>query len=215
MIRILVVDDQALFVDGMRMILEAQDGFEVVGTAADGAEALEVCRATRPDVVLMDIRMPRVDGIAATRAIRAEHPTPPPHVVVLTTVRHDRAVLDAIRAGASGFLLKDARPEFLAQAIRAVVDGQQVIAPAETFDLLRAAAIVRPQPDRSVLATLTERERELFALAARGRSNAEIGTELFVAETTVKTHMRAILGKLGLASRIQLIAFAYEHRLVP
>lgn len=215
MIRILVVDDQALFVDGMRMILEAQEGFEVVGTAADGAEAVLACRATRPDVVLMDIRMPGIDGIAATRAIRAEHPAAPPHVVVLTTVRHDRAVLDAIRAGASGFLLKDARPEFLAQAIRAVVDGQQVIAPAETFDLLRVAALVRPQPEWSVLASLTERERELFALAARGRSNAEIGSDLFVAETTVKTHMRAILGKLGLASRIQLIAFAYEHRLVP
>lgn len=215
MIRIVVVDDQALFVDGMRMILEAQDGFEVVGTAGDGAEALARVRETRPDVVLMDIRMPVVDGIAATRLVRAEHPAPPPHVVVLTTVRHDRAVLDAIRAGASGFLLKDARPEFLAQAIRAVVDGQQVIAPAETFDLLRAAAIVRPQPDWSVLAALTERERELFALAAKGRSNAEIGAELYVAETTVKTHMRAILSKLGLASRIQLIAFAYEHRLVP
>jgi DNA-binding NarL/FixJ family response regulator len=122
--------------------------------------------------------------------------------------------VEAIRAGASGFLLKDARPEFLAQSIRAIVDGQQVIAPAETFDLLRAAAIARPQPDETVLATLTERERELFALAARGRSNAEIGAELYVAETTVKTHMRAILQKLGLASRIQLIAFAYEHRLL-
>lgn len=133
---------------------------------------------------------------------------------MLTTIRHDRAVVDALRAGASGFLLKDARPEFLVQAIRAVVEGQRVIAPAETFDLLRAFAPVRPAPDTALLDALTERERELFAFAARGLSNADIAAQLWVAETTVKTHMRAILAKLGVASRVQLIALAYEHRLI-
>lgn len=214
MIRLLLVDDQELFLEGLSMILESQDGIEVVGAARDGRQAIELTRELRPDVVLMDIRMPVLDGVAATAAIRRESPEPPPHVIVLTTVRHDRAVVDALRAGASGFLLKDARPEFLVQSVRAVVDGQQVIAPAETFDLLRAFAPVRPAPDTSVLDGLTERERELFALAARGLSNAEIAQRLWVAETTVKTHMRAILAKLGVPSRVQLIALAYEHHLV-
>ncbi|QUW18444.1 response regulator transcription factor [Agrococcus sp. Marseille-Q4369] len=214
MIRLLLVDDQELFLEGLSMILESQDGIEVVGAARDGRQAIELTRELRPDVALMDIRMPVLDGVAATAAIRRESPEPPPHVIVLTTVRHDRAVVDALRAGASGFLLKDARPEFLVQSVRAVVDGQQVIAPAETFDLLRAFAPVRPAPDTSVLDGLTERERELFALAARGLSNAEIAQRLWVAETTVKTHMRAILAKLGVPSRVQLIALAYEHHLV-
>lgn len=214
MIRLLLVDDQELFLEGLSMSLESQDGIDVVGAARDGRQAIELTRELRPDVVLMDIRMPVLDGVAATAAIRRESPEPPPHVIVLTTVRHDRAVVDALRAGASGFLLKDARPEFLVQSVRAVVDGQQVIAPAETFDLLRAFAPVRPAPDTSVLDGLTERERELFALAARGLSNAEIAQRLWVAETTVKTHMRAILAKLGVPSRVQLIALAYEHHLV-
>lgn len=213
MIRLLLVDDQELFLQGLSMILESQDGLEVVGTALDGAQAVERARELRPDVVLMDIRMPVLDGVAATAAIRRAS-AEPPHIIVLTTIRHDRAVVDALRAGASGFLLKDARPEFLVQSIRAVVDGQQVIAPAETFDLLRAFAPVRPAPDTSVLEPLTDRERELFALAARGLSNADIAQQLWVAETTVKTHMRAILAKLGVASRVQLIALAYEHRLI-
>ncbi|ROR65071.1 response regulator [Agrococcus jenensis] len=213
MIRLLLVDDQELFLQGLSMILESQDGLEVVGTALDGAQAVERARELQPDVVLMDIRMPVLDGVAATAAIRRAS-AEPPHIIVLTTIRHDRAVVDALRAGASGFLLKDARPEFLVQSIRAVVDGQQVIAPAETFDLLRAFAPVRPAPDTSVLEPLTDRERELFALAARGLSNADIAQQLWVAETTVKTHMRAILAKLGVASRVQLIALAYEHRLI-
>ena len=213
MIRLLLVDDQELFLQGLSMILESQDGLEVVGTALDGEQAVERARELRPDVVLMDIRMPVLDGVAATAAIRRAS-AEPPHIIVLTTIRHDRAVVDALRAGASGFLLKDARPEFLVQSIRAVVDGQQVIAPAETFDLLRAFAPVRPAPDTSVLEPLTDRERELFALAARGLSNADIAQQLWVAETTVKTHMRAILAKLGVASRVQLIALAYEHRLI-
>ncbi|MGY3127046.1 DNA-binding NarL/FixJ family response regulator [Agrococcus sp. UYP33] len=213
MIRLLLVDDQELFLQGLSMILESQDGLEVVGTALDGAQAVERARELQPDVVLMDIRMPVLDGVAATAAIRRAS-AEPPHIIVLTTIRHDRAVVDALRAGASGFLLKDARPEFLVQSIRAVVDGQQVIAPAETFDLLRAFAPVRPAPDTSVLEPLTDRERELFALAARGLSNADIAQQLWVAETTVKTHIRAILAKLGVASRVQLIALAYEHRLI-
>lgn len=213
-IRVLLVDDQELFVGGLTMILESQAGIEVVGSAADGAEGVERTRELRPDVVLMDIRMPGMDGVAATAAIRRELPEPPPHVLVLTTIRQDRAVVDALRAGASGFLLKDARTEFLVQSIRAVADGQQVIAPAETFDLLRAFAPVRPEPDWSVLEPLTERERELCLLAARGLTNAEIAQRLWLAETTVKTHMRAILTKLGVPSRVQLIALAYEHHLI-
>ncbi|WP_413318518.1 response regulator transcription factor [Agrococcus sp. 1P02AA] len=214
MIRLLLVDDQEPFLQGLVMILESQEGLEVVGTALDGEQAIGRTRELQPDVVLMDIRMPVLDGVRATAAIRRDSPEPPPHVIVLTTIRHDAAVVDALRAGASGFLLKDARPEFLVQSIRAVVDGQQVIAPAETFDLLRAFAPVRPAPDASILAELTERERELFGLAARGLSNADIAARLWVAETTVKTHMRAILTKLGVASRVQLIALAYEHRLI-
>jgi DNA-binding NarL/FixJ family response regulator len=213
-IRLLLVDDQELFLQGLSMILESQEGIEVVGTALDGEQAIARTRELRPDVVLMDIRMPVLDGVAATAAIRRDAPEPPPHVIVLTTIRHDRAVVDALRAGASGFLLKGARPEFLVQSIRAVVEGRQVIAPAETFDLLRAFAPVRPAPDASVLEPLTARERELFALAARGLSNADIAQQLWVAETTVKTHMRAILAKLGVASRVQLIALAHEHRLI-
>lgn len=213
-IRLLLVDDQELFLQGLSMILESQDGLEVVGTALDGAQAIARTRDLQPDVVLMDIRMPVLDGVSATAAIRRDSPVPPPHVIVLTTIRQDKAVVDALRAGASGFLLKDARPEFLVQSIRAVMEGQQVIAPAETFDLLRAFAPVRPAPDTSLLAPLTERERELFALAVRGHSNGEIAKQLWVAETTVKTHMRAILAKLGVASRVQLIALAYEHRLI-
>lgn len=213
-IRLLLVDDQELFLQGLSMILESQEGLEIVGTVLDGEQAIARTRELQPDVVLMDIRMPVLDGVSATAAIRRESPAPPPHVIVLTTIRQDKAVVDALRAGASGFLLKDARPEFLVQSIRAVVDGQQVIAPAETFDLLRAFAPARPAPDTSILAELTVRERELFALAARGLSNSEIATQLWVAETTVKTHMRAILAKLGVASRVQLIALAYEHRLI-
>lgn len=211
---VLLADDQALLRVGFAMVIDSQPDMHVVAQAGDGQQALEAVAAHAPDVVLMDIRMPVLDGVAATAAIRRVAPEPPPHVIVLTTIRQDRAVVDALRAGASGFLLKDARPEFLVQSIRAVVDGQQVIAPAETFDLLRAFAPVRPAPDTSVLDGLTGRERELFALAARGLSNADIAQRLWVAETTVKTHMRAILGKLGVASRVQLIALAYERRLI-
>lgn len=214
MIRILLVDDQPDFVDGMRMILESATDVEVVGHAFDGDEGVRLALELLPDVVLMDIRMPGMDGIRATRAIRRRIPTAPPHVVVLTTIRHDSAVVEAMQFGASGFLMKDSPSELLLSSIRAVVGGHQVIAPAATFDLLRASAPARPMPDDTAIADLTPRERELFTLAAQGRSNAEIATALWLAETTVKTHMRAILAKLGLASRVQLVAFAYEHGLV-
>ncbi|WP_430592238.1 response regulator [Humidisolicoccus flavus] len=214
MTRILIVDDQHLFCTGMQMILESQDDFEVVGFAHDGAAAIAAVGAHSPDVVLMDIRMPVLDGIEATRAIRTSAPETPPHIIVLTTIRHDHAVLSAIQVGASGFLLKDATSEFLISAIRTVVEGQQVIAPAETFDLFKAFGSSRPTPNEQAVSLLTKREREFFDHLARGRSNAEIAADMFVAETTVKSHVRAILMKLGLASRVQVIAFAYQHHLI-
>lgn len=214
MIRVLVVDDEALVRAGIRTILQSADDIDVVDDVSDGELVEKAVHQHHPDVVLMDIRMPGMDGIRATAAIRERLPEPPPHVVVLTTIRHDTAVLDAMRAGASGFLMKDSPSDLLLSSIRAIVDGHQVIAPAATFDLLRAAAQRTPSADLDAIAHLTPRERELFTLAAHGASNGEIATQLWVAETTVKTHMRAIMQKLGLASRVQLVAFAYEHRLV-
>lgn len=214
MIRILIADDQELFVHGMTMILESQDDFEVVGAAADGAEAVRLAHELSPDVVLMDIRMPGLDGISATQQIRARQPETPPHVLVLTTVKVDRALLETIHAGASGFLLKDARSEFLMQSIRAVAEGQRVIAPADTFDLLAAVAGSPEVPDDSVLEPLTARERIVFMLMAEGLSNADIAEREYVAETTVKTHVRSVLSKLGLASRVQVIALAHERGLL-
>lgn len=214
MIRILIADDQELFVQGMSMILESQEDFDVVGTASNGEEAVSAVAALRPDVVLMDIRMPVLDGIRATHAIRNAHPSAPPHILVLTTVKVDRAVFEAIQAGASGFLLKDARSEFLMQSIRAVAEGQRVIAPAETFDLLAAVAPSPDAPDDTILEPLTARERAVFRLVAQGLTNAEIAEQEFIAETTVKTHMRAILSKLQLASRVQVVALAHEHGLL-
>lgn len=214
MIRILIADDQDLFVQGMSMILESQDDFELVGTASNGEEAVRAVAELNPDVVLMDIRMPVLDGIRATHAIREAHPIAPPHILVLTTVKVDRAVVEAIKAGASGFLLKDARSEFLMQSIRAVADGQRVIAPADTFDLLAAVSSTVGPPDEEVLEPLTERERAVFMLVAEGLSNSEIADREFIAETTVKTHVRSILSKLGLASRVQVVALAHEHELL-
>jgi DNA-binding NarL/FixJ family response regulator len=211
-IRVVLVDDQALFRAGIRMVVDSQSDLTVVGEAGDGAEALSVVRAQRPDVVLMDIRMPVMDGLAATAELLTD--PAPPKVVMLTTFDLDEAAARAIRGGASGFLLKDADPEFLLAAIRTVHAGSSVIAAAATRELFAhfsapAAASAPP----AAYATLTDREREIFALAARGLSNAEIATREFLSEATVKTHISRILAKLGLRDRVQLVVFAFEHGL--
>lgn len=209
-VRVVLVDDQALFRAGIRMLVDSQPDLEVVGEAGDGREALALVRQTRPDVVLMDIRMPVMDGLAATaELLRDAHP---PRIVMLTTFDLDEAAARAIRQGASGFLLKDADPEFLLAAIRTVHAGSAVIAAAATRELFAAF----PEPAAPVPAAygeLTDREREIFALAARGLSNAEIAQREYLSEATVKTHISRILGKLALRDRVQLVVFAYEHGL--
>src|SRR5690606_31934314 len=213
-IRVALVDDQALFRTGIRMLVSSQPDLEFVGEAGDGLEGVALAARTRPDVVLMDIRMPVMDGIESTRRIlaaadAAERGT---RVVVLTTFDLDEAAARAIRAGASGFLLKDADPEFLLAAIRTVHAGTAVIAASATRELFGrfpAPAAVPTQFD-----ALTEREREIFALAARGLSNAEIAAREYLSEATVKTHISRILTKLALRDRVQLVVFAFDHGLV-
>lgn len=209
-IRVVLVDDQALFRAGIRMVVASQPDLEVVGEASDGAQAIEVVRATRPDVVMMDIRMPVMDGLAATEALLAD--PDPPRVVMLTTFDLDEAAARAIQRGASGFLLKDADPEFLLAAIRTVHAGSSVIAASATRDLFASLGEqTRPVPPS--FGSLTDREREIFALAARGLSNAEIAAREFLSEATVKTHVSRILAKLSLRDRVQLVVFAFEHGL--
>jgi DNA-binding NarL/FixJ family response regulator len=210
-IRVVLVDDQALFRAGIRMLVASQSDLEVVGEASEGREAIKVVRALTPDVVLMDIRMPVLDGVAATAEILRD--SDPPRIVMLTTFDLDEAAARAIRHGASGFLLKDADPEFLLAAIRTVHSGSAVIAASATRELFAhfkdaAPHAVPPQYDE-----LTYREREIFALAARGLSNAEIAAREFLSEATVKTHISRILTKLGLRDRVQLVVFAFEHGL--
>lgn len=210
MIRVALVDDQALFRAGIRMLVASQPDLEVVGEAGNGQESLAVVAATQPDVVLMDIRMPVMDGITATAEILLR--PNPPKVVMLTTFDLDEAAARAIRQGASGFLLKDADPEFLLAAIRTVHAGSSVIAASATRDLFaHFAAETKPVPARYM--DLTDREREIFALAARGLSNAEIAAREFLSEATVKTHISRILAKLALRDRVQLVVFAFEHGL--
>jgi DNA-binding NarL/FixJ family response regulator len=214
-IRILVADDQAVVRVALAHLLSSQPDFAVVAQAQDGAEAVALASELSLDVVLMDIRMPRLDGIAATRRILAA-PTPP-HVVVLTTYDLDEYVYDVLRAGASGFLLKHAPPEELILGVRAAADGGALISPAVTKRLLtRFTDPRRPQagPPAS-LRLLTTREREIFDLVAGGRSNSEIARLLFVTESTVKTHVAHALAKLGLRDRVHAVVFAYEHGLVP
>lgn len=214
-IRVALVDDQALFRAGLSMLIGSQPDLAVVGEAANGREAVALAAAARPDVMLMDVRMPVLDGIQATSAIldaADSAGTPAPRIVVLTTFEQDEAAARAIRAGASGFLLKDADPEFLLAAIRAVHAGTQVVAASATLALLAAqSGTTRAVPD--TFATLTDREREIFAHAARGLSNTEIARLEFVSEATVKTHVSRILTKLALRDRVQLVVFAYEHGL--
>jgi len=210
MIRVVLVDDQALFRAGIRMLVDSQPDLEVAGEAGDGREALAVIARTRPDVVLMDIRMPVMDGLTATGELLMQ--PDPPKVVMLTTFDLDEAAARAIRQGASGFLLKDADPEFLLAAIRTVHAGSSVIAASATRDLFAHFA-EQPKPVPPQFAALTEREQEIFALAARGLSNAEIASREFLSEATVKTHISRILTKLALRDRVQLVVFAFEHGL--
>jgi DNA-binding NarL/FixJ family response regulator len=214
-IRLLLVDDQALVRAGFEMILAAQPDLDVVAQAPDGAEAIRLARLHRPDLVLMDIRMPGTDGLTATRAILAERPET--RVLVLTTFDLDEYVYDAIEAGASGFLLKDVGREELVAAVRVVAGGDALLAPTVTRRLLADFVRARPQPppsDGRVLAALTGRERETLVLLARGKSNAEIAAELVVSEHTVKTHVGNVLLKLGLRDRIHAVIWAYERGVV-
>jgi DNA-binding NarL/FixJ family response regulator len=213
-VRVLVVDDQALVRAGFVKLLEPEDDLRVVGEAADGAEAVEAAVRTHPDVVLMDIRMPRLDGIEATRRIRAARNAA--RVLVLTTYDLDEYVFDALKAGASGFLLKDAPADQLVAGIRVVAAGDALLAPAVTKRLIEEFAR-RPTPPPggpAELAELTAREREILTLIARGLTNSEIAGELVVGASTVKTHVGNVLSKLGLRDRVQAVVLAYETGLV-
>ena len=213
---IVLVDDQHLLRMGFRMVLEAQPDLEVVGEASDGREGLDLVRSRRPDVVLMDVRMPVLDGVEATRRLVSEGASS--RVIILTTFDLDEYAFAALRAGASGFLLKDAPPADLLSAIRAVASGDAVVAPSTTRRLLERFAPRLPDPadpePTDELEALTPREREVVAAVARGLSNGEIADELVLSEATVKTHVGRILAKLKLRDRVQIVVFAYEHGLV-
>jgi DNA-binding NarL/FixJ family response regulator len=210
-IRVALADDQALVRTGFRMIVQSQPDMQVVGEATDGREAVDLIRKERPDVVLMDIRMPNLDGIAATRQV-----SDTTRVVILTTFELDEYVFDALAAGASGFLLKAAPPEDLIRAIRVVAQGDALLAPSVTKKLIEefAKRPERPTNKSKELQTLTDREREVMKEVARGLTNAEIAQELHVSETTVKTHVAHLLDKLELRDRVQAVILAYESGLV-
>jgi len=216
-IRVLLVDEQSLVRMGFRMILEAETDITVVGEAGDGAAAVSMAAALRPDVVLMDVRMPGVDGIDATAAITAAGEAA--KVLILTTYDLDRYVYAGLRAGASGFLLKDAPPADLLAAIRTVADGAAVLAPSTTRRLIDRFVPLLPDPERttrrdSLLEALTGREADVFRLLARGQSNREIASELFLSESTIKIHVGHILAKLNLRDRVQAVVLAYESGLI-
>jgi DNA-binding NarL/FixJ family response regulator len=214
-IRVVLVDDQELVRTGFRMVLDAQPDIDVVGEAGDGGQALELLRATTTDVVLMDVRMPRLDGIEATRKICADHEDV--KVIILTTFDLDEYAFAALRAGASGFLLKDAGPAQLVAAIRAVRSGDAVVAPSTTRRLLDRFVPHLPGTDgesAAATAPLTAREREVLLLVARGHPNTEIAKRLYVTEATVKTHVGRILAKLNLRDRVQAVVYAYETGLI-
>jgi DNA-binding NarL/FixJ family response regulator len=216
-VRVLLADDQAMVRAGFRMILSLQPDVEIVGEAADGAEAVRLAVAQRPDVILMDVEMPRTDGLTATRQVVERTGA---SVLILTTFDRDDYLFQALQAGASGFLLKNASPEDLVEAVRVVARGDALLAPEVTRRVLEAAAGRRPaarpvDPQIAAgLAQLTERELEVFRLLAHGLSNAEIGAELFLAEATVKTHVSRVLTKLGLRDRVQAVVHAYRSGVV-
>jgi DNA-binding NarL/FixJ family response regulator len=216
MIRVLLVDDQSLLRMGFRLILEAEPDIEVCGEAGDGATGVSMASALHPDVVLMDVRMPGMDGIAATASIAAEGAI---KVLILTTYDLDQYVFAGLKAGASGFLLKDTPPAELLTAIRTVAAGDAVLAPTATRRLIDQFTHLLPDPGRKhereiLLSTLTDRERAVFALLASGQSNREIATGLYLAEGTVKIHVGRILAKLSLRDRVQAVVFAYESGLI-
>jgi DNA-binding NarL/FixJ family response regulator len=214
-IRVFLVDDQALVRAGFRLVIDSQPDMTVVGEAGDGRDALEALGVTSADVVLMDVRMPELDGVATTAHLIGRDGDAAPRVVMLTTFDLDEHVFSAIRAGASGFLLKDAEPEELLAAIRAVATGDAVVAPSATRRLLEPVADRLPGTTADPrLETLTDRERAVLLEVARGASNLEVGDALFMAEATVKTHVGRLLAKLGARDRVQLVVFAYESGLV-
>jgi DNA-binding NarL/FixJ family response regulator len=214
-IRVLVVDDQALVRTGFRLILESEPDIEVVGEAGDGNEAISAVERFQPDVVLMDVRMPRMDGLEATRRILQTGNTQPVRVLMLTTFELDEYIYESLRAGASGFLLKDVPADQLLSGIRAVAAGQALLAPSVTHKLIEHYTRQRPwHQEPQELASLTPREREVLQLLARGQTNAEIAKNLVVGETTAKTHVARILQKLDLRDRVQLVIFAYESGLI-
>ncbi|WP_238009003.1 response regulator transcription factor [Dactylosporangium sp. AC04546] len=213
MIRVVIADDEAMIRAGLRMLLDHQPDIEVVGEAADGVQARDEVRRTSPDVVLMDVRMPRADGITAARQILAESAA---KVVILTTFDEDAAVQQALKAGVSGFLLKVAPPEQLVHAVRTVAAGQALLDPAVTLRVIESFAAAPGADPRAAerLKDLTEREVDVLRLVARGRSNAEIAAELYLGEATVKTYVSRMLTKLDLRDRVQAVAFAYESGLI-
>ncbi|APU13287.1 MULTISPECIES: response regulator [Actinoalloteichus] len=213
-IRVVIADDQAMIRTGFRLIMEAQEDITVVGEAADGVEALTLVRELRPDVCLMDVRMPGLDGIDATRRIAAEPGTRDTKVVVVTTFDLDEYVYGALRAGAVGFVLKKSGPRVLVDAVRAAVDGAALLSPTVTVRLLDAFA--RPGPDRTpeLIEPLTPREREVVLLVARGATNTEIAEGLFISMGTVKSHLTRIQQKLSARNRVEIAAWAWEHGLV-
>ena len=216
-ISVLIADDQPLMRAALRMCLAAEPDFDVVAEAADGHEAVELAERLRPDVAVMDIRMPTMDGVSATRRLTAAVNGDAVKVLIITTFELDDYVVDALRAGASGFLLKDATAEELVHAVRVVAAGDALLAPSVTKRLLDRYAHRLPPPGEASdesLAALTNRERQVLALVARGCSNAAIGQELHLAESSVKTHVSHVLSKLGLTDRVQLVVFAYENGLI-
>ena len=228
-IRVAIADDQQLFCSGIQMLIESQADLEFAGAAYDGAAAVALAAEAHPDVMLMDIRMPVMDGIEATQRIldaadSPEAPAPkgsagPPKIIMLTTFQRDEAVVRAIHAGAEGFVMKDTTPEFVLASIRTVYAGHSVIAPSDTADLIRGHTglhrnTAHSRPAEESIAALSAREKEVFLLAARGLSNTDIAQTAYISEATVKSHIRSILAKLSLGSRVQLVAHAYENGLL-
>jgi DNA-binding NarL/FixJ family response regulator len=216
-ITVAVVDDQPLFASGLRMLIESQPDLRCVGTAVDGREALALVERERPDVVLMDLRMPVMNGLEATaRILEGVSPDDLPRVVALTTIQRDEAVFGALKAGAYAFLTKDATPDEVLTTIRAAWAGDPVPTAAAALDVVHEFAVpATPAPRVDPLAPLSPREREMFTLVARGLSNIEIAGEAYLSEATVKSHVRAVLQKLGMRNRVQIVVFAYENGLVP